>query len=55
MCGSSFGASADAKCCGADLFILNADSRIAIGLLLMSALIAWGRWPQTKQAIKLRG
>jgi putative oxidoreductase len=38
-----------------NLFILNTDSWIAIGLLLMSALIAWGRWPQTKHAIKLRG
>ena len=31
-----------------NLFILNADPRMPIGLLLMSALIAWGRWPQTK-------
>jgi uncharacterized membrane protein YphA (DoxX/SURF4 family) len=38
-----------------NLFILNADSSVAIGLLLISALIAWGRWPQIKQAIKLRG
>ena len=38
-----------------NLFILNADSRVAIVLLLISALIAWGRWPQTKQAMKLRG
>jgi len=38
-----------------NLFILNADPWIAIGLLLMSTLIAWGRWPQTKQAIALRG
>ena len=31
-----------------NLFILNADPWLPIGLLLMSALIAWGRWPQTK-------
>jgi hypothetical protein len=31
-----------------NLFILDADPRMPIGLLLMSALIAWGRWPQTK-------
>jgi putative oxidoreductase len=36
-----------------NLFILNADSSVAIGLLLMSALIAWGRWPQTKQTITM--
>jgi hypothetical protein len=34
-----------------NLFILNANTWVAVGLLLMSALIAWGRWPQTKQAI----
>ena len=38
-----------------NLFILNTDSWVAIGPLLMSALIAWGRWPQTRQAIALRG
>jgi uncharacterized membrane protein YphA (DoxX/SURF4 family) len=38
-----------------NLFILNADPWIAILLLLMSALIAWGRWSQTKQAITIRG
>jgi uncharacterized membrane protein YphA (DoxX/SURF4 family) len=37
-----------------NLFILNADPWSPIGLLLMCALIAWGRWPQTKQAMKLR-
>jgi hypothetical protein len=34
-----------------NLFILDANTWVAVGLLLMSALIAWGRWPQTKQAI----
>jgi uncharacterized membrane protein YphA (DoxX/SURF4 family) len=38
-----------------NLLILNADSRVAIVLLLLSALIAWGRWPQTKQIIAPRG
>jgi uncharacterized membrane protein YphA (DoxX/SURF4 family) len=49
LCGLMVGAIAT------NLFILNADPWIPIGLLLMCALIAWGRWPQTKQAIKLRG
>ncbi len=31
-----------------NLFILNADPWLPLGLLLVSALIAWGRWPQTK-------
>ncbi|MGH2353408.1 MAG: DoxX family protein [Chloroflexota bacterium] len=34
-----------------NLFILNADPWVALFLLLMSVLIAWGRWPQTKQAV----
>jgi uncharacterized membrane protein YphA (DoxX/SURF4 family) len=38
-----------------NLLILNADSRVAIVLLLLSALIAWGRWPQTKQIVTPRG
>jgi hypothetical protein len=36
-----------------NLFILNANTWVAVGLLLMSALIAWGRWPQTRQAINM--
>jgi uncharacterized membrane protein YphA (DoxX/SURF4 family) len=34
-----------------NLFILNADSSVAIGPLFMSALIVWGRWSQIRQAI----
>jgi hypothetical protein len=36
-----------------NLFILNANTWVAVGLLLMSTLIAWGRWPQTKQTIDM--
>jgi hypothetical protein len=36
-----------------NLFILDANTWVAVGLLLMSALIAWGRWPQTRQAITM--
>jgi putative oxidoreductase len=36
-----------------NLFILDANTWVAVGLLLMSALIAWGRWPQTRQAIDM--
>jgi uncharacterized membrane protein YphA (DoxX/SURF4 family) len=35
-----------------NLLILKADSRIAIMLLLLSGLVAWGRWPQIMQTIK---
>ena len=31
-----------------NLFILDAAPWLPIGLLLLSALIAWGRWPQTR-------
>ena len=31
-----------------NLFILHADPWVALVLLLMSCLIAWGRWPQTR-------
>ena len=48
LCGLLLGAIAT------NLFILNADSSVAVGLLVMSALIVWGRWPQIEQAIRLR-
>lgn len=38
-----------------NLFILNADPWLPIGMLLMCALIAWGRWSQTRQVMTLRG
>ena len=37
-----------------NLFILHIDSSVAIVLLLLSALIAWGRWSQTKRLAALR-
>ena len=35
-----------------NLLILKADSWVAIALLLLCALIAWGRWPQIRQLMK---
>ena len=37
-----------------NMFILHTDSRVAIVLLLMCALVAWGRWPQTRRLIARR-
>jgi putative oxidoreductase len=34
-----------------NLFILGASPWLTIGLLLVSALVAWGRWPQTKSLV----
>ena len=34
-----------------NLFILGASSWLTIGLLLVSALVAWGRWPQTRSLV----
>jgi len=34
-----------------NLFILGASPWLTIGLLLVSALVAWGRWPQTRSLI----
>jgi putative oxidoreductase len=37
-----------------NLFILHVDPWSAIVPLLMTTLVAWGRWPQIKQVIALR-
>jgi uncharacterized membrane protein YphA (DoxX/SURF4 family) len=37
-----------------NLFILRVDSTVAIVLLLIAALIAWGRWSQTRRLIARR-
>ena len=34
-----------------NLFILDASPLLTIGLLVVSALVAWGRWPQTRALI----
>ena len=34
-----------------NLFILGASPWLTIGLLLVSALVAWGRWPQTRSLL----
>jgi putative oxidoreductase len=31
-----------------NLFVLGASPLLPVGLLLASALVAWGRWPRTK-------
>jgi hypothetical protein len=34
-----------------NLFILGASPWLTISLLLVSALVAWGRWPQTRSMV----
>jgi putative oxidoreductase len=34
-----------------NLFVLDASPLLTIGLLVVSALVAWGRWPQTRALI----
>jgi hypothetical protein len=35
-----------------NLLILKVDSWVAIALLVVTALVAWGRWTETRQIIK---
>jgi uncharacterized membrane protein len=34
-----------------NLFILGASPLLPIGLLVIGALVAWGRWPQTRSLV----
>jgi uncharacterized membrane protein len=34
-----------------NLFVLGASPWLTIGLLVVSALVAWGRWPQTRSLV----
>lgn len=34
-----------------NLFVLDASPLLTIGLLVVSALVAWGRWPRTRSLV----
>jgi hypothetical protein len=34
-----------------NLFVLGAGPWLPVGLLVVGALVAWGRWPQTRSLI----
>lgn len=38
-----------------NLLILGADPWVALVLLLLNALVAWGRWPETRRLLARRG
>ena len=38
-----------------NLFVLGASPLLTIGLLVVGALVAWGRWPQTRSLIASLG
>jgi hypothetical protein len=34
-----------------NLFVLDASPVLTIGLLVVGALVAWGRWPETRSLL----